>query len=536
MKAEESKLSQVLTDGKIYKIPLYQRPYSWNEKHTQDLINDTYEAFQENQQEYFIGTIISIEKERDTRYDIVDGQQRLTTLTLMFSKLRDLIEDSAAKKVMQDRIMPVNVLTGEAEKPRLNIRLQDQRFFEKHILAVDKPEIPAELSEPQRNLINNSKEIESYLKDKSQNELKLYANYLLNNVYIVFVNTQSFASAYRLFNVLNARGLSLSNGDLLKNRLYELAGTNASSQGIIEDTWQELEEIITIANLDNFLGHFRTSIKGSKAQDDLFKEYEQILIGKDVDDFCSELIKAANNYKKIVTNDFPVTLKIYVSSLKRVSYDEWIPPVLAFLNSSDHNIDDKDFFELIEKITYQNWIRRLGGTKRNTVYYNVINDINSNRSKEDLFDTFKKHANNKEFIEVLNGDLYGMSYAKAVLLGIENTMQDSSVVKDYTGLISIEHILPQSIKDSYWTDRFDSEKHKMLVHRIGNLTLLSGKKNTKAQNYSFPKKKEIYNNLDKKVSFDLTKEVCSNSDWTEEKIYERQEKIIKHLREMWEIK
>lgn len=539
MKAEESKLSKVLTDSRVYEIPRYQRPYSWTEKNVQDLISDVYDAFEEKQSEYFIGSVITIEKTKDTLFEVVDGQQRLTTLNLILAKLRDLITDSAAKQEVQKRILPVNVLTGESEKPRLIIRKQDQRFFTNYILAGNHNQQDlTDISETQLRMVNNFSEIDTYLKDKDQQTLKLFANYLLDKVFVVFVTTDSFASAYRLFNVLNARGLSLSNGDLLKNKLYDLAQSSQIEQDKIEEAWNELEDLIGLRNLDIFLSHHRTSLIGNKQQDVLFKEYENYLSAytKKPSDFCDELLKSATNYLKISVKDFPnEKIKRLVTSLQNVSYDEWIPPLLSFMNKNVSDLPLVDFISLLERITIQNWVRRFGRTKRNTVYYNVIDDINKNKSSLEIVATITSFANNEEFINSLKSDVYGMGYAAAILLRIEQEMVDESVAKTFNGIISIEHILPQSMKENYWQIRFTAEQHRSLVHKLGNLTLLSGRKNSAAQNYSFDRKKEVYSKRGMKVSFDITKEVCNESDWTPQIIELRQEKLINKAKGIWYI-
>jgi uncharacterized protein with ParB-like and HNH nuclease domain len=538
MKAEECKLSKILTDSRVYEIPRYQRPYSWTEKHTQDLINDVYDAFENKQPEYFIGSIITIEKSKDDRFEVVDGQQRLTTLNLVLSKLRDLIEDSAAKQEVQKRILPVDVLTGEAEKPRLLVREKDRKFFTSYVLAGNHNIEDDNLSETQRRFVNNLSEVETYLKGKDQLTLKLFAKYFLDKVYVVFVTTDSFASAYRLFNVLNARGLSLSNSDLLKNKLFDLGHDSEAEQTNIEDSWNELEDLIGLEDLDIFLSHHRTSILGNKQQAVLFEEYEKYLTTYKIKPsaFCEELLKSATNYIKISKNDFPdEKTKRLILSLKNVSYDEWIPPFLSFMNKGVKGLELSDFLSLLERITMQNWVRRFGRTKRNTVYYNIIGDINQNKSGADLITTIKGFANNDEFASSLKNDVYGMGYAAAILMRIDCEMHDESVAKTYNGVISVEHILPQSPKEKYWLDRFSTDQHKSWVHKLGNLALLSGRKNSAAQNYSFDKKKDIYKNRGGKVSFELTKEVCNEDDWTVNTIEARQDKLIRKALEIWSI-
>src|ERR1700722_2044203 len=199
MKAEERIIIKILTEQICYEIPPYQRPYSWERENVDQLLQDVWEACENSETEYFIGSLITIEKELDSRYEVVDGQQRLTTLNLILARLRDRIQDQAARAYLGNRILPKNVLTGEAEKPRLTLRAKDQAFFRRHVLD-GMPVLPNQadtLEEPQKHLLENMAATDAFLDGKDETTLKRFANYLLSSVYVVFVNTNSFRSASR---------------------------------------------------------------------------------------------------------------------------------------------------------------------------------------------------------------------------------------------------------------------------------------------------------------------------------------------------
>lgn len=540
MKAEERTVSKILTEQICYEIPPYQRPYSWGKENVQELLEDLWEAYSEKDDEYFIGSLITIERKRDRNYEVVDGQQRLTTLNLIFARLRDHIEDEAAQEELGKRILPRNVLTGESETPRLVLRKKDQSFFRKYILeSTPANELkPSDLEKPQRHLIENLHVVDQFLADKEQWELKLFANYILTKVYVVFVNTDSLKSAYRLFNVLNARGLPLSNADLIKNTLFSMLNGDSRKSEQLEERWIELEEILGIERLDAFLGHHRTALKAIKARGTLHEEYEGIIknVGNPFD-ILDGLVRSAQYYIRILESDFDneITLRA-LRSLQRVDYDEWIPPLLAFLNRPVLDLPESEFVALLEKITIHNWVRRLGRTARLTVYYQLINAIKDGRNAEDIRNIFRTNAKNEEFINLLGGDVYNQPFSRAILLTLEDSMQDHSVVKSYHGRITIEHVLPQAFKDDYWKERFTEDEHKLWLHRLGNLALLSGSKNYKAQYYGFDRKKKIYIERNKKVSFDLTKEICSEKEWIPGIIKKRHEQLLSLAETIWLIK
>ena len=542
MKAEERTISNILTEQICYQIPPYQRPYSWEKENVQQLLDDIWDAYTDGdrEKEYFIGSLITIEREKDRRYDVVDGQQRLTTLNLILARFRDRISDEAAKAELGKRILPRNVLTGEAETPRLSLRAKDQGFFRKHILEAQ-PLAQADrdkLEAPRRHLIENCEVVDAFASGKNEQELKLFANFLLSKVYVVFVTTQSWQSAYRLFNVLNARGIPLSNADLIKNTLFEMLGAQASRSDELEERWLELEEELGIERLESFFGHHRTSVAAAKARGSLHEEVEP-LIRSHADGpfaFLDTVIGSAKNYMRIIEDDLQDAAGMRaLRSLRRVEYDEWIPPLLAFLNQPVAGLPESEFVQLLEKITMQNWVRRLGRTARLTAYYQLISAIKAGKSAEEVRQVFRNNAQNSEFMDLLGGELYGKPFDAAVLLRLDEASQDESVTRSYNGRLTIEHVLPQALKDDYWKSRFTEEEHGLWVHRLGNLALLCGHKNYKAQYYDFDRKKKIYSDRNQKVSFDLTKEVCDQPEWTVSAIKARHERLLKLAQQTWTI-
>ncbi|MEI4485566.1 DUF262 domain-containing protein [Frigidibacter sp. MR17.14] len=542
MEAAERTISQILTEQIRYEIPAYQRPYSWEKGNVEQLLDDVWEAFAANDEEYFIGSLITIEREKGRLYDVVDGQQRLTTLNLIFSRLRDGV-DEPAKSELGRRVLPRNALTGEEETPRLTLRQRDQNFFRRHVLAGEKvpevvrKEVAKEQDAPKQRIIENLEAIDSFIAQHDQKTLKLFANYLLSRVYVVFVTTASWQSAYRLFNVLNARGMALSNADLIKNMLFARLGGNAARSSDLDEAWLELEEQIGIERLDQFMAHHRSSIVATKARKALHEEFEPLIeTAASPFTFLDEVNTSARNYLRVLRNEFEApAARRAVRSLKRVAFEEWIPPLLAFLNRPVADMPEGEFIDLLERITYQNWIRRLAFTARLTAYFQLITAIRAGKNADDIRAIFRANANDDEFRSLLDGEVYGRPFAQAVLLRLEEADQDESVTKDFGGKITIEHVLPQALKDAYWRERFTDDEHRLWLHRLGNLALLAGIKNYKAQYFPFDRKKKIYAERNNRVSFDTTKPILSADHWTKDLLAARQADLVDRAQRIWSV-
>lgn len=542
MEAAERTISQILTEQIRYEIPAYQRPYSWEKGNVEQLLDDVWEAFAANDEEYFIGSLITIEREKGRLYDVVDGQQRLTTLNLIFSRLRDGV-DEPAKSELGRRVLPRNALTGEEESPRLTLRQRDQNFFRRHVLAGEtvpeavRKEVAKEQDAPKQRIIENLEAIDSFIAQHDQKTLKLFANYLLSRVYVVFVTTASWQSAYRLFNVLNARGMALSNADLIKNMLFARLGGNAARSSDLDEAWLELEEQIGIERLDQFMAHHRSSIVATKARKALHEEFEPLIeTAASPFTFLDEVNTSARNYLRVLRNEFEApAARRAVRSLKRVAFEEWIPPLLAFLNRPVADMPEGEFIDLLERITYQNWIRRLAFTARLTAYFQLITAIRAGKNADDIHAIFRANANDDEFRSLLDGEVYGRPFAQAVLLRLEEADQDESVTKDFGGKITIEHVLPQALKDAYWRERFTDDEHRLWLHRLGNLALLAGIKNYKAQYFPFDRKKKIYAERNNRVSFDTTKPILSADHWTKDLLTARQADLVDRAQRIWSV-
>jgi uncharacterized protein with ParB-like and HNH nuclease domain len=548
MEAKECKVQEILTENKTYIIPPYQRPYSWNPDNAEQLIDDIYQSYYADDEEYFIGSMICINKGKNV-YEVVDGQQRLTTLSLIVEQLKALTEVSKIKEDLQQRLLPVDMFSDEPDIPRLTVREKERPLYQHYILQGDTKYKPEKPTDTESLFIENHNIIGQYLENKTQNELKGLVKFILQNVFIVFVQTGDIASSFRLFNVLNNRGMPLSNADLLKNTLFEAISKNKLGSEQVEKAWADIEDVVSVSRLDKFLTLHRISEK--KDRDRVLQKGYESFVSSLKDDFNGDavqmslmLLGSAKNYNKLVSNEFEsIQLKRKISSLSLLSAEEWIPPLMAFLNRMDNvkdlNIDQFDeYVTIFEKVYIHGWMKKQVRSQREMVCYSAFVAINNAHPFEQIIENVLSHADNEGFLSSLDKDLYEprpnqVNLIKSILLRLDLEQQDESVIKTYTGRITIEHVLPQKMGNEYWFERFSDTEHAEWLHKLGNLTLISGSKNSEAQNSEFGKKKNIYEKLNSKSSFDITRDLCKTSDWNLQSLLERHEILKKKLIDLW---
>lgn len=237
----EYPIRKIFSNDFNFTIPLYQRPYSWTTEQAGKLLDDLLSFIGpdtsvsiDSLSPYFLGSIVLIKSESQPDAEIVDGQQRLTTLTILLSALRYTIADEKLSDALTDYLYEEgNPLEGNPNRYRLTLRERDADFFRKRIQGDD--EIgklnklnAGQLSDSQRNIRANALYFLNSLQEQTDQQRVRLAQFIVKNCLLVVVSTPDLDSAYRIFSILNDRGLDLSHSDILKS---EIIGRIATHQG-----------------------------------------------------------------------------------------------------------------------------------------------------------------------------------------------------------------------------------------------------------------------------------------------------------------
>ncbi|WP_066871890.1 DUF262 domain-containing protein [Clostridium mediterraneense] len=572
IKAKEYYIKDLLSPKFLFEIPDYQRAYSWTTENLKQLVDDINDSINlnsgrefENFEPYFIGSIVLCGKEyKDDgwgRYDVIDGQQRLTSLIMLIATIRDMIQNEEYKKVLASLIyQEANELMGIKENIRVRVRGKEEEFFKKYVLAENGTNLIDEidredLTETKMNMLNALEVFKASFKDENGNildeKLNNFIKYLLQKVVLVVIKTNSFESAFRLFNVINARGLPLTNADLLKSENLRVIPQEKRAE--FTQIWENDELDLGKDNLEMLIGFMRAINLKKKAEVSLYEEFSKNIFVDNRDylgeNFINHMHSIKELYSKyIVDADLDIedknTVIFYKNLIKLMievlPYEEWMAAVIRFVEK--YKNDDKavvEFVKLLEKRVVIDWVNGNSFADRLNRVYDIIKAIDETSSLEELRNSevfiSDLERTSAYFKNALNDiDFYSkgrMTVPKYVLIRMDIELNPGVEVDYYGNKIMIEHILPRNAKDSYWVGNFKADQRRNWANKFGNLVLISGAKNTRLNNKPFDEKVEEY--LSKKGQFKITEEVFKNKEWNMESLEERHNTLVERALNLW---
>ena len=521
-----------------FHVPLYQRPYAWTTEHAGALLSDLLDFVGQDStpvddlSPYFLGSIVLIKQEHLTDAQIVDGQQRLTTLTILFSALRSLVSADYADDLKEYIYEKGRKILGTTNRYRLTLRERDADFFRTYIqedgqINKLKGLDPRQLTDSRRNIRANALHFLERLAKLPEPQRERLAEFIANQCLLVVVTTPDLDSAYRIFSILNDRGMDLSHSDILKS---EIVGKIPDDlQEGYNDRWEDAEDELGRKAFSDLFAHIRMIFRKAKQKESILKEFREFVV-KNVGDskflIDKVLIPFADAYAVIKNTAYESTegadaVNRMLKWLNRIDNFDWLPPAITFL--AKHKAEPKLLLRLVtdlERLTAYLMALRYGINERIERYGKVLDAF---AKDADLFAADSPlqltEAERKEFLTALDGDVYremprGRLY---VLLRLDSAVSDASATYDY-GVVTIEHVLPQSPKsEGQWCKWFPTQEQRdEYVHRLGNLMLLNQRKNSSASNADFSEKKKAYFKKGGVSAFPLTTQALAETEWTEE--------------------
>ncbi|WQV03702.1 DUF262 domain-containing protein [Helicobacter pylori] len=558
IESNDLNLRDILKDELYYQIPIYQRPYQWTEENCEKLLDDLFFNYEDDREsDYFCGSLVLVLISEDSKkakiYDIVDGQQRLSTFILLAKVLSALYSErltEESKDYLQE-----SLITKYGKKDRLNfsaVGFNSKKDFQYALTSFN--DVP--ISNNKNNYLKNAICLKNYLRKKEIEDINDFIEWLYFKVVFITITCPDADKALRIFNVLNARGLALNATDIFKGELLKHAKEHEREEFV--SRWNDLSQKCSDNDLKietlfswylTYLNPVTSKEKMEKRLATWFKNLNKTPLEylKGVEDFY-------NAYGEVLEmQDRHAYLLSYVAS------DYWR---VVLCTSLLHHYSDQDIEalkELLVKFYYQHWVAGRTNSKIEQTCCNIINALKEKKSMDYITSIVKKYLDNnnvtQHFKENLEDDhLYTKfyytgktakknSWVKPILILVNYFMSDNAnpAYIQMDDDLHVERILPQNPDpSSQWVKDFSEEERGLYTHSLANLTLLGGKKNTKALNQDFKEKKEIYMGktiaLDNKKTFkvmtcyDMTKnDVCNYTEWTPKSLEKRKEELIQKI-------
>lgn len=548
------KLSIAKVFDEWYTVPSYQRHYVWESDNVNDMLDDFSANYRDHEnEEYFLGSYII--QSKNLNNDLLDGQQRITTLFLLFAFLRDYeLSSSDVKENCEDLIFQkANKIKHIDERIRLSyeIRGNVKKFIEEYIMTpssitIHWTEIEAKANDKKectsvQRMCNTLVCYKEYFSEHSEIDLDAFLGFILNNVVMIYISADSLEDAFRLFSVMNDRGQKLSNADILKSSNLEKIEDDKDMNEYARE-WECMQEDLG-NDFDRFLAYIRTMLLKKRQKMNLLDEFDKQIFKagliKQGKEFFNYVFKVYEDYNTLINlndnrdSEYCTLIRILNNSMPST---DWVPVVLSY----GRKFGNKGLLQFTLKVACKNIADAVCGKAPS----NRIDNLNDIISLIDQATDYNSVINAKGyysfdeniFIANVKSEVYGRRYTFALLMMLEWKYKDKSEWKDF-GTVSIEHILPQTPKaNSQWVRDFDEPLRQYYTHRIGNLCLIGRRKNSSLGNLDYQDKLKRY--FEKNIgSFAHTQKIYKSypDAWTPAIVEENQQRVINDIIEIFGI-
>lgn len=563
LQTKDVNLRDVLGNGKQYEVPPFQRDYSWTEEHWEELWLDLVELRNETSRPHYMGALVLQALPQADEYRIIDGQQRLCTLSLLVIAalrcLRELIDAKVEAENNQRRAdnlrsvflgaeHPVTLLTS----PKLKLNSANHRFYEGTLLAMQQPVSVRSLPPAEKLLWQGVKFFQDKLKElfvaKPDGAGLSRFVYELVGSKLLFIQilVQDELSAYTVFETLNARGMELTSADLLKNYLFSIVHpTGDGSLRSAQSSWQEISENIPAKEIPEFLRHHLNSRMPNIRKERVYKTMRtEITTPRAAFDWLGQLKESAVVVGALEDETAPLweedelrEARPYVQHLLLYRVTQYRPLALA----GWRKLPRKELPILLrycDVIAFRYSVIAQRNPNRLEDFYNKIavqlekGEITKLEQVRDQLQTML--VPDDEFRDLfakrtISADGQQKKLVRYILCALEKQEHNHDI--DFaTTSATIEHILPKN-PDGEWDRWFPRDQQERFVERLGNYLLLESKPNNRlAGNKALPSKLKVYADSQYPSTRDF-----SATEWTAAAIEARQQKMARLATAIWKL-
>lgn len=523
-------------------VPMFQREYSWKREMVDQLFRDLAKAMQD-QSDYFLGTVVTVPDSRGEVLNIVDGQQRLTTTAIFMSAIRDYVLEQAGPENLivesiENEFLSIIDRGKNRRVPRLQLNVDDRSFFDQLINRGGVA--PAPTRESHRRLLKAKEAANSFVRalvgtfDENARirAINEWIGFLEQKANVILLKAPDSASAFRMFETLNDRGLKTSQADLVKNYLFEEATDRVvEAQARWSSMLSTLEEIEDEERHLNFLRHVIIATRAFTRADRVFNTVQSRVQGETNSlQFLSDLERLATTYVATyrpdseLWNGYPPAALKAIRVLSLLDLKPFRPLILAVAEKFEPTEGAKAlalFVSIGVRILIAG--RTNSGQIEQACAQAALNAYRKEyTTAKELREALDKIIPNDEEFEQLFSTATSSKTALAryYLHSLERAQEDDPEpyfeTSENPDTITLEHILPKNPGPNW--PQFDPEDVKRFSVRIGNLCLLNKSSNNHLRSAGFEEKRPIL----KEAPYVLTSEVAQFAEWTPKSIVERQ--------------
>ena len=548
MKALETKFVTFINREQQFIIPIYQRTYSWNLNQCKQLWDDIVRVSTDDSvPAHFIGSVVYVTAgmyniSGTNQSLVIDGQQRLTTLSLLFlAMVHKLKEAEGSSEVTVRQLMNsflVNEYCNDDKRIKLSLTRHDKDVYKK---LIDNEEIPK--NEEIERIYQNYQFFVNQIEKSKINIDTLFKG--IKKLIIVDIALDREDNPQLIFESLNSTGLDLSQSDLIRN--YVLMGLEPEHQKEIYKTyWLPMESLFIEGKnqekFDYFMRGFLTIVTGSIPRlDSVYTTFKQYVFGKDIEAVVSDIYKYSKYYSKLEFNrEEDIEINEIINNIRTLKVEVAYPFLMSIYDDYTNNIISKnDFVEILKLVECYVFRRAICGIPTNSLnktFAYLYKEIDSDNYLESLKanfilkESYHRLPSDNEFkTELTKKDIYHFRNSGYLLEKIEYFNNKERVNLDD---LSIEHIMPQTLTPEWKEalgENYQSVQNEYL-HTIGNLTLTGY--NSDMSNKSFIEKRDMAKGF-KDSCVRLNKDLIGLDTWNEEAINQRSERLAKEALQIW---
>lgn len=529
---------ELVSNGRLLEVPPFQRNYAWQEKDWEDLWSDLLEA-QANNSNHYMGSVV-LQARSERHFSLIDGQQRLTTLSILaaavidrLSELAHLGEESDDNRrraeILKARLLGAQSPTSLRHEWKLKLNYQCNGFFQNQLLCQNIPPTNRQLPEPHRLMAAAynffSERLQERAKFSNGEELASFLDDVVAlRLLFIQVKVEDEVSAYTVFETLNARGTELTPTDLLKNYLFSLVPSDPVNIELLEYRWDQIGSLVGWKRFSDFLRHYLNSVGPLVRDKALFREMKtKYQYSKEVLPLLDTLERESRTYQALKAPDSSIweqtgeQFKADLAFLNEIGIDQAFPALLA----GHRSLEARMFRSLVRLLGICLFRFSAVGNRRNNTIESTISRLATGltsgsitRDSEIQSVLQPLYPQDEQFCQEFA--IWAPQGTKKELVRMVLARLQGVDGSETNRLLNIEHLLPKSSQQRQWTNR------------LGNLVLIEEKWNRKAGEKCFIDKREVL----RRSKF-FPDDLLGYSVWGPEQIESRQQQMANSAVRLW---